>query len=291
MSQTQLQKKYSWSNLMSLAEKEETTADKVINLLSQASEEDRKKILDFYSNILGSDYSKDMTENYEPSGKKVKSDLDIFREIFASWDENSLMSQYQLLSTAMEDEEEEEGDDEDQSENDEDEKEEKEEKEDDEEDEDENIKDSSFDQLMRVIASWEPKDRKAVYEIFKNLLGSEYSNDTVRDYNPRGKARDTSKPQSSGQLEDKGASKVDGAVNEKTDSSTTDASSKRTIKTASKDDRNQIEKLFKGLLGANFANKLTEVYQNKNGKTVSQTGQTSGQTKTSSFDPWGLKKK
>lgn len=270
-----MEKKFSWTEIIATAaneNNEETiTAEQVLELISQASEEDRKKILDLYSNLLGEDYAKDM----------VKADMDdTFREIFSSWSSDDLKAQYNLLKTAMDDEDEfgeESAGEEGVGDYDEDHEElEKEE---------ENMEttdatsenqleslahlDDPFDQLMRVIASWEPKDRKAVFELFKNLLGNEYSTDSVKDYNPKGKARDVSSPQSSGQVE---------------------ASSDGTVKTASAADRNRVADLWRGVLGANFVGKMTELYKNNNGKTVPQADQSSGQTKTSSFDPWGLNK-
>lgn len=254
---SQLEKKYSWSEMIENSKNGEkfeiTTSDKIIELLSQASEEDRKQVLKIFTNLLGKEYSEDMIENHEPQGDKVEAEMNIFRKIFASIDEENLQEQYAFLKSAMEEDDDEDEDDE-----------EKEDKEED-EDDDDFTKDSSFDQLMKVIASWEPEDRKAVYEIFRGLLGDKYSNDSVKDYIPKGKARDVSSPQSSGQVE---------------------ASSKDNVKTASKKDRKEVSNLYRNLFGSKFVDKMVALYEPKGKKSTTET---SGQTKTSSYDPWGLK--
>lgn len=273
-----MQPKYSWSEIVQTAnnvKKEKTLADNLVDLLKNASTQDRQEILKLYSNLLGIDYSEEMIRT---------SDLEVFKEIFSSWSDDELQEQYHIISNGLSNKTakskyqksmEIEGDDRypekhyEYSKDDEDD-------EDDDSDEDDKkeacYSNDTFDNLMRVIASWTPEDRKQVYEVWRGLLGEEYTNSMVKDYIPKGKARDVSKPQSSGQTEAK--SNDDGLK-----------------QTASKKDRTEVANLYRGLWGSNFVDKLTELYSNKNGKTVSQKKQTSGQTKTSSsYDPWGLNK-
>ena len=151
---SQLEKKYSWSERIENSKTEEnfeiTTSDKIIELLSQASEEDRKQVLKIFTNLLGKDYSEDMVENHEPQGDKVEAEMNVFRKIFASLDEENLQEQYDFLKSAMEDDDDEECD-EDEKDDEDDEEEEDDEKE--ASSESELTKDSSFDQLMQVIVS------------------------------------------------------------------------------------------------------------------------------------------
>lgn len=259
---------YSWSELIKtssvsdeVSSEKRAIADDIIDLLRQASTEDRQQILRLYSSLFGKEYSEDMI---------AKADIDVFKEIYSSWNEDDLRTQYDLLSaglkqTASKDDEDEDDEDEDN------------------EMDDDNGQDADkegcyassagsevFNRLVNIIASWSHEDQKAVHDEWLGLLGKEYTGFMTKDYIPKGKARDVSKPQSSGQ---------------------TEASSSDNVKTASKKDRNEIASLFRGLWGNNFVSKLTELYSTGNGKTVSQSDQTSGQTKTSSYDPWGLKKK
>lgn len=321
---SQLEKKYSWSEMIENSKGGEkfeiTTSDKIIELLSQASEEDRKQVLKIFTNLLGKEYSEDMIENHDSQGDKVEAEMNIFRKIFASLDEENLQEQYDFLKSAMDEEDDDEDDNEDEDD------EEKEDKED-EDDDDDFTKDSSFDQLIKVIASWEPEDRKAVYEIFRGLLGDKYSNDSVKDYIPKGKARDVSKPQPSGQFEASSKDNVKTAkwrdrYEEKDDNKSNrcdsceavmingvychehgcprgrqeklrkereedyEVSLKNNVKTASKKDRKEVSNLYRNLFGSKFVDKMVALYEPKGKKSITET---SGQTKTSSYDPWGLK--
>lgn len=295
------QKKYSWEALVKESQLEReadalSVHDEVIDLFSKASEEDRKKILEIFKGLVGEEYAKDMI---------TSDDVESFKKITSAFEESALHEIKEIMQTARNRNDEydyESAIDEDDysdldfdDDEDEDGKEDKKKSKKDFESKSSALLTALVQQAQEkkvsiptVLAAWEEKDRKALFNEFVSLLGSSYSKDMVRDYKPRGTARDVSSPQSSGQLdESKGMSSVDGGVSEQKDSSTTDASSNKNVKTASKADRKRVQDLFRGLLGSNFAAKLVEEYTVK-GKQSDK--KSSGQTKTASFDPWGLNK-
>lgn len=119
--------------------------------------------------------------------------------------------------------------------------------------------------IMKKLAAWEEKDRKALYEEFSGLLGGDYAKDMVKDYIPKGKAVNVDKPKSSGQVE---------------------AKFKSNVKTAAKKDRDLVKNYYDSLLGDDFSNKLVEYYKNT-GKLKDK--KTSGQTKTAKkTNPWAV---
>jgi len=108
--------------------------------------------------------------------------------------------------------------------------------------------------LIEILASRFSEDqRKEIYNYFESLTGNEFAKDSVKNYSPKGKAISTKEPIKSGQI-------------------TGESKSEPEVKTASKKDRDVIERYWEPLYGNSYAKKMvsleTKAKQTKTAKVV-----------------------
>lgn len=106
--------------------------------------------------------------------------------------------------------------------------------------------------LINVLATkFSEEQRKEIYDYFQSLTGSEFAKDSVKNYSPKGKAINVKEPLESGQVK---------------------AKKTQSVKTASKEDLNVIERYWQPLYGKDYAKKMIQSEEkSKQTKTAKRT--------------------